>query len=241
MSKMIRNMLLIVVCLLLVPLLVLAQTDSSPGGSEAEIRQAVMAYVQQKTANLGFDIRIKRLSFAKNIKLPEGVLNYDVIAPQQWEGWGQASLAVIVRQDDKVVRNIPVVVEVEALADMVVAVRQIDHGSLISAADLTLRKQDVASAQGRFLTSIEDVAGKKARTTFRANVPVKSDQLENVPVVKSGQIVTIVAENERMRITVTGKARASGAVGDTIPVQNLNSLKELPARIIDAGTVVVVF
>ena len=54
-------------------------------------------------------------------------------------------------------------------------------------------------------------------------------------------MVTIVAESERMRITVTGKARGSGAEGDTINVQNLNSLKEIPARIIDAGTVLVVF
>lgn len=198
-------------------------------------------YVAKRTANLGYEVRLKRLSIPGNPKLPEGVLTYDVMAPAQWEGWGQVSMAVVVRQGDRVVRNIPVVVEVEALAEMAIAARQIDHGSIIASGDLILRRQDVATAQGHFLARIEDALGKKARTTMRVNQPVRSDQLEKLPVVKSGQIVTMVAENERMRITVTGKARGSGAVGDTIPVQNLNSLKELPARIIDAGTVAVAF
>ena len=235
-----RTILFLITALLL-PVLAIGQPVRQGSSRETEIRNAVTEYVSQKTANLGYEVRVKRLSLSATPKLPDGVLTYDVIAPQQWEGWGQTSMAVVVRQGDRVVRNIPVVVEVEALAAMVVAVRQIDYGSVISGSDIALRKQDVATAHGRFLASIEEAVGKKARTTLRANLPIKSDQLEKLPVVKSGQIVTIVAENERMRITVTGKARASGAVGDTIPVQNLNSLKELPARIIDAGTVVVAF
>jgi flagella basal body P-ring formation protein FlgA len=50
-----------------------------------------------------------------------------------------------------------------------------------------------------------------------------------------------VAENDRMRVTMTGKAKSSGGEGDIINVQNLNSLKEFPARIVDANTVVVAF
>jgi flagella basal body P-ring formation protein FlgA len=173
--------------------------------------------------------------------MPGGLLEYEVVAPQQWEGWGNAAVSVIVRQGERVVQNIPVRVEVEALAEMVVAVRQIDHGSVLSVDDLALRKQDLAGVKGRFLRRIEDAAGKKVRTTLRANSPLRADQLEKVPLVKTGQMVTIVAENERMRITVTGKAKSAGAEGDTITVQNLNSLKELPARVIDAGTVRIVF
>ena len=228
------------VCMLLLPVLVHSQI-TTPSIREKEIRGAVEEYVKQKTVNLGCEVRIKRLSIIGNPVLPEGVLDYEVVAPQQWEGWGSASISVVVRKKDRVVRNIPVRVEVEALADMVVTVRQIDHGSILSHDDLALRKQDIAAVQGRYLMSPDEAVGKKARISFKANAAIKSDQLEKVPVVKTGQLVTIVAENERMRITVTGKAKSAGAVGDTITVQNLNSLKDVPARIIDAGTVVVVF
>jgi len=226
---------------LLVAVVASAQAQSTPGGREAEIRASVLAYVQQKTANLGCEVRLKRFTINGNAALPSGPLEYEVVAPQQWEGWGSAGISVIARQGDKVVRNMSLRVEIEALADMVVTVRQVDHGSIISPADLALRKQDVSLVQGRYLGRIEDAAGKKARTTFKANAAVRSDQLEKVPLVKVGQLVTIIAENERMRISVTGKAKSAGAEGDTITVQNLNSLKELPARVIDAGTVRIVF
>jgi flagella basal body P-ring formation protein FlgA len=54
-------------------------------------------------------------------------------------------------------------------------------------------------------------------------------------------MVTILAENDVIKISVAGKARSSGAEGDTIMVQNLNSLKEIPARVVNATTVQVGF
>lgn len=213
--------------------------DSRP--RDEEIRNAVAAYVQQRTSSLGCEARIRRLSFAGTTSVPGDNLQYEVVAPQQWEGWGSAGISIIIRDGDRVVRNIPARVEVEALVDMVVTVRQIDHGSVLVAEDLSLRRMDLAAVQGRYLPTLSEAVGKKARITLKANMPVRSDQLERVPVIKAGQIVTIIAENDRMRITVTGKAKNSGSVGDTITVQNLNSMKEIPARIIDAGTVAVVF
>lgn len=239
---MLQRFLMIMVCLLLAaPAGAAPQAPPASSAREAEIKEAVMAFVRHKTANLGCETRLKRFSVNGSVALPDGPLEYEVVAPQQWEGWGSAGISVIARQGDRIVRNLSLRVEIEALADMVVTVRQIDHGSTISAADLSMRKQDVSLTQGRYLCRLEDVVGKRARTTFKANVAVRSDQLEKLPLIKAGQLVTIIAENERMRITVTGKAKSAGAEGDTITVQNLNSLKELPARVMDAGTVRIVF
>ena len=88
---------------------------------------------------------------------------------------------------------------------------------------------------------VDEVIGKKARTTLRANQPVRADQVEKVPLIKSGQMVTIIAENGVLKISVAGKAHSSGAEGDIIRVQNLTSLKEIPAKVIDASTVQVAF
>lgn len=235
-----QRFLLFIIGVLLFPVLLEAQPQP-PQTRDAEIRAAVETYIRQKTAGLGCEIRLKRFSFSATSGLPEGALEYEIVAPQQWEGWGSTSLAVIVRQGERVVRNIPGRVEVEALAEMVVAVRQIDHGSMVTAGDVALKKKDVAGTQGRYLASLSDAVGKKVRSTVRPNTPLKSDQLEKVALIKSGQIVTIVAENDRMRVTITGKARNAGGEGDMISVQNLNSLKEFPARIVDATTVMVAF
>lgn len=236
-----RSILIAMASLLLLSAVAMAEPTQIPATREAEIRKAVMAHVQRKTADLGCETRIKRLSIRGNPSFPAGALDYEVVAPQQWEGWGNAGISVIVRKGGRVVRNITVWVDVEALLDMVVTVRQIDHGSLITADDLALRKQDLAAVQGRYLGKIADAVGKKARITLRANTTVRNDQLEKVPLIRPGQLITIIAENEHMRITVTGKAKSAGAEGDTITVQNLGSLKELPARVLNADTVLIVF
>lgn len=236
-----RSILMIVGCIILVPFWVMAENVPSMSSRDSEIRAVVMDYVKQKAVAPGCEIRLKKFSLSGNPIFPEGSLDYEILAPQQWDGWGHANLAVIVRRGDRVVQNLSVRIEVEALAEMVVTSRQIDNGTIITASDLVLRKLDLASVQGRYIGRIEDVTGKKARMTLKGNFPVKADQLEKIPLIKPGQLVTIIAENERMRITVTGKAKNAGAAGDTITVQNLNSLKEIPARVIDAGTVMVVF
>lgn len=209
---------------------------------EAEVRRVVADYLQQKSENLGLDIAIKRISYSGgDLSLSAGELAYEVVAPDRWEGWGSANLAVIIRVDGRVERNLPVKVEVEAMADMVVATRALERGDVIGAADVAVQKRTVTRSHGRFLRSADEVVGKRVRTAIRGNNPVRPDQIERLPLVKSGQLVTIIVENESLRITTAGKARSSGAEGDTVMVRNLSSQKELPARVIDAETVKVDF
>ena len=208
---------------------------------EREVREAVTAFVTSRTAGMGWDVRIRRLTISGALKLPEGNIEYEIVAPQQWEGWGNVSIAVLARQKERVVRNISVWVDIEAVTDMVVALHQIENGELISAADVVLQKRELSQNSHLGARTVNDVIGRKARTVLRANQPIRADLVERVPLVKTGQMVTIVAENEALKISVSGKARSSGAAGDTIRVQNLTSLKEISARIIDATTVQVAF
>jgi flagella basal body P-ring formation protein FlgA len=235
-----KHFILAAICFLLV-LPICEARASSPQARDAEIRAAVENYVRQKTAGLGCEIRIKRLSLNDSSALPDGPLEYEIVAPRQWEGWGSASITVMARNGERLVRNMSGRVEVEALAEMVISARQIDHGSIVTAGDVALTKLDVSVTQGHYLGSVKEAVGKKARSTIRLNSPIKPDQLEKVALIKSGQIVTVVAENDRMRVTLTGKARSSGGEGDTITVQNINSLKEFPALIVNATTVMVAF
>lgn len=208
---------------------------------EAEVRRVVNDYLQQRCDNLGLEINIKKIAYSGDLSLAAGDLSYEVVAPDRWEGWGSANLALLIRVDGRVERNVPVNVEVEALAEMVVAVRPLERGEVIGAADVAVQKRGLSRLQGRFVRGVDEVVGKRVRTAIRGNNPIRPDFLERVPLIKSGQLVTIVAENESLRITAAGKARNSGAEGDTVMVRNLASQKELPARVIDAETVKVDF
>lgn len=228
------------ICAMTLALLFPIQADAAVD-REQEVREAVLAFLSARTSGMGWEVRLRKMAISDALKLPAGKIEYEVAAPQQWGGWGTVFISVLARQRDEVVRNIPVRIEVEALADMVVALHQIEHGEPVSAADVVLQKREINQNSQLAARTTEEVIGKTPRTTLRANQPVRTDQVEKVPLVKSGQMVTIVAENEVLKISVSGKARSSGAEGDTIRVQNLTSLKEIPARVIGASTVQVAF
>jgi flagella basal body P-ring formation protein FlgA len=208
---------------------------------EARIRQIVMDFLQQKTGLAGGAIQLKKLGFSGEVVLPAGNTSYEVVSPQEWEGWGRGSLALIVRVDDRVIKNIPLNVEVEALADVVVAARSLERGMVVGKGDVVLQKRDMATVPARVCRNLDEAIGKRVRVGTRANSTLRSDYLERLPVVKSGQLVTIVAENDRFRITATGRARGNGAEGETVVVQNLNAQKDIPAVVVDANTVRVEF
>lgn len=208
---------------------------------EAEVRRVINEYLQQKTARLGVEIRVKKLGFSGETALPSGSVDYEVVAPQEWEGWGRASLALIVRVNDRVEKNIPLNVDVEAMIEMVVTTRPLEKGELIAKGDVTLQKRDLAAASTRVVCNVAETLGKRVRVGMRANSPVRNDYLEKPPLVKSGQMVTIVAENDNFRVTATGRVKGNGAAGDTVLVQNLSAQKELPAVVVDANTVRVEF
>ena len=207
----------------------------------ARVKEAIAEFVRQKTEGLGMETTLKRIGFQGELKIPAGEVSFEVAAPNRWDGWGKANLALIVRVNDRVERNLSVPVEVEALADTVVALRSLERGDVIGAADVALQRRDISILSGRVYRSVDEVIGKRARMPVRANMPLGGEQLEKVPLVKSGQLVTILVENQVMRLTATGKARGNGAEGDIVMVQNLGSLKEVPARVVDSGIVQVDF
>ena len=207
----------------------------------ARVREVIAEFVRQRTDGLGMETTLKRVGYQGDLKLPPGEVSFEVVAPNRWDGWGKGNLALVVRVNDRVERNLSIPVEVEALADAVVVLRALERGDVIGPDDIAVQRRDISSLTGRVYRSADEVIGKRTRVPVRANAPLKGDQLEKVPLVKSGQLVTIIVDNQAMRLTATGKARGNGAEGDIIKVQNLGSLKEVPARVIDAGTVQVDF
>lgn len=204
---------------------------------EREVRTAVERLLAEKLEGRGWDVTIRQLSIPQGVLVPKGTRELELIAPAAWDGWGPVSMALVVRVNGSVEKNLPVRLLVDARTDMLVATRQLLAGTILGADDLAVQKRDIAQAGGLHIRSLDDALGKKLKTTVRSGSPLRSNQLEKIPVVRSGQLVTIVAENAGMRITVTGRAKSSGGVGDLVRVENLNSHKEFSGRVVDSTTV----
>ena len=208
---------------------------------EQEVRGAVERFLAEKLEGRGWDTTIRQLTIPQGIRISNGPRDLELIAPAGWDGWGPATIVLVVRVNGSVEKNLSLRLQVDARTEMLAATRQLLAGTVLSEADLQFQKHDVSQAGGHPVKNMADAVGKKLRMTVRAGAPIKSNQLVNVPVIVSGQLVTIVAENAGIKITVSGRARSAGGIGELIRVQNLASNKEISARILDASTVEVGF
>ena len=66
---------------------------------------------------------------------------------------------------------------------------------------------------------------------------VYASSLEPLPEVRKGDTVTLVFEGSRIRLSTTAKALADGGRGETILVRNMQSGREVLARVRNADTV----
>lgn len=230
---------LLLLCYLLAPATInAAQQVSLP---ENEVKAAVSSFLDKKLAGSEWKTSISQLIVPHGHTISAGKREYEVIAPANWPGWGAVSIALVVRVNGSVEKNLPLRLVVDAETEMVVAKRQLLSGTLIVSDDLEIKSANLALSAGQHIKSIEDAVGKKTRITVRPGYPIRNDQLVAVPVVVSGQLVTIVLERPGMRITVAGRAKSSGGIGDLIRVENLSSRKEIPAKVVDSSTVEVGF
>ena len=69
-------------------------------------------------------------------------------------------------------------------------------------------------------------------------VVYKSD-LANIPTVRKGSAVNLIYSGRNIHLTMRAEALADGVAGETIPVRNLQSRKEIYGIVRDAATVVV--
>lgn len=205
-----------------------------------ELKKEVVSALKQKSTANGYELLVKSVTGLSDIDVPEGRIVFDVVSPENLSA-KRVTASLIIRIDGAVYKNIPVACTVEEWGDFVAAFREIERGEIISSDMLTIERKVRLNAYERHPLSVEEAVGKKAKRRIRKNENLSMRDLEKVMLMKPGQIVTILAENDLIRLTATAKTKGGGAVGDFISVQNLTSNVELSGRIVDSKTVKVDF
>jgi len=91
----------------------------------------------------------------------------------------------------------------------------------------------------RYAFSVDEVIGKRTRRAASQGVPVLLSALDEVPLIRAGDHVTLIVEADEMQITTTGEAKENGYLGRKVAVINVESKKVVYGKVRDASSVVV--
>ena len=210
--------------------------EISPQEIEGMVKKFILHKVPWDSKNVAITV-----SPVEALTLPQGAVTYELSARKKEDFLGSANIALVFLVDGQATKKIQVHVTVDVIQEVLVSNRPLRRHDVIAQEDMRLEKMNLAELQADVIADPGEVIGKRTKRNLAVNTPLRLTFLEMPPLVKRGDMVTIVAETDVLKITTKGVVTESGCKGDMVRVVNVNSRKELFAKVRDARTVEVDF
>ncbi|MBD3182240.1 flagellar basal body P-ring formation protein FlgA [Candidatus Poribacteria bacterium] len=149
---------------------------------------------------------------------------------------GTISVRFVISVDDEECEKRVILFKLEAYREVLVAANTIDRQSIIQKDDLKKALRNV-SGKFSFYTEISELTGKRTRLNINNGKIITADMVEEPPIVKRGDLVTIMIKGPGFTITAQGQANENAPRLGTIRVINTASRKELTAKVINSELV----
>jgi flagella basal body P-ring formation protein FlgA len=123
-------------------------------------------------------------------------------------------------------------VDVTLPTPVAVAIRPLERGAVVTAADVEIQQRDTAPvAAGRTLpiTSVEKLVGMEATRTIRPGDVMMSDSVQPPVLVKRGDSVTVYARGGGIQVRTIARARENGSLGQPVQLESLDTHKSYDA------------
>ena len=150
---------------------------------------------------------------------------------------GHLSLPVEIVSGGKVEAKMAVAVFIRTFGPVMMTNRQLQLHQAIGFADVSLCQAETTTLPDDYITSPEMTDGKRTVRLVAANTVVCRSMIEQIPIVKQGDPVTIVVSVRNASVKVLGNARQDGCMGDRIAVQRSGSHERFFAKVVSPGVV----
>lgn len=208
--------------------------------SSQKIEEIVKRFILKKVPWNPKQVSIK-VSDTKGITLAAGNITYEVVPRGREDYLGATNLLLVFMVNGKEEKRLRVTAHIDVSKEVVLSNRPLKRHSIITQEDIRLEKRNLAELTPDVITDPLEVIGKRTRRAIDPNAPLKLNSLEVAPLVKRGDLVTIVAETDVLKITTQGVVIEKGCKGEVVRVINTGSRREVYARVVDSRTVKVEF
>jgi flagella basal body P-ring formation protein FlgA len=113
----------------------------------------------------------------------------------------------------------------------------VERGEVLKTSDLTIVKRP--KSESAMITDMQVVVGLAARHSLQPGLPLHDADLMKPALVQRNDTVTIVYEAPGLTLTLRGQAQDTGALGDTVNVQNMQSKRIVQGVVSGPGRVTV--
>ncbi len=130
-----------------------------------------------------------------------------------------------------------VLADIARIQEVVVATQSLKRHHVITRGDLGIQKIRIQNRAIPYATDPNHLLGLRMMRSIRMGRAIRTDRLEEAPVILRGDRITLSLRRGGLSISTTGKAKEDGLQGALIKVTNLDSRKTVIAKVIGPGHV----
>jgi len=202
-----------------------------------QIQRSILQLLEQEMTGKVRAVHAVMVDPVDPIKMPPGSIGLRVSSNGFAEGLGRRTFQMHINANGKPWRVIEAIADVSASIDAVVPTRVLPIDSIIEAEDVAVHRVKLMDLDHQLITNVADVIGKSAARPLQTNNPIRLGMVKKPYVVRKGDRVSIEARRGGLSIQTVGVTKASGELGQSITVANVDSGKELRAKVVGPGAV----
>lgn len=154
-------------------------------------------------------------------QLPEGASSVEFVIPEGSNVVGRTILPLqILNRSNELIETKQLLSEVKVMYTFYKTNRLLKRGELLRASDLAPVELNVANYSDRQLLMLAEIVGKEAKTTIAKNTIVGDWMVREMPLIRQGEMVNLVFQENGLLLKAKGKALEDGLLGSYIRVQS---------------------
>lgn len=196
-----------------------------------DLRNAVSEHVERNHPWPSGNVRILVLTRLSDIVLPQESVTFEVANDPNEDFIGDTNFSVKYYSGRNLVKEEMVKVGIEVLTDVVVSKRELVKNREITDEDVCVQKKWLKRIPTNVVAVLSDIVGKTPAFNVRPNSEIMKNSVRSPLLIKRGNVVRIVYDNDLFSITTVGISEEDGVRDKVIKVKNLSSNKIIYARV----------
>ncbi len=203
-----------------------------------EVAAVFQRYIQDHNPYPPKNLSIEVFPLKEAVILPDSKVTLSPLPPKNDKFLGEVTLEMVVSHQGQPLKRLKVSGMVRLKRQVVCANRPLRNNDTIGSGDIQIAFREVTGLNADdFFTSPEQVVGHMLAKSIGPQEIITTRHLSNQPVIKRGDNVNVVLEQDGLEISTKGIAQEQGQLGKTIRLLNPKSKKEFQGLVLDAKTV----
>jgi len=203
-----------------------------------DVAVAFRGYVQEHNPYPSDNLHIEVFPLKEPVIIPDAQVTLKPLPPRNDKLLGEVTLEMVVLHQGQPLKRVQVNGVVRLKRLVVCATRPLRAEDTIGPGDIQVMPREVTGLNlDDFFSSAEQVLGHILSKGLGPQEIITSRHLSNKPIIKRGDEVTVVLDQNSLVISTKGVAQERGYLGKSIRIVNPKSKKEFQALVVNAKTV----